>query len=187
MITGNLEYLMSSLPYLSFQDTQEERSRIFSLFKKYAGPLETETEITTILDKEAGKFLSPKAFYLLQKIRLQDIHEEFFQKSGNAVLASFSTYMYRLKKDLVALRNSRKKGSDVSSASKQNLPLIPGNPLEEEKQLIQWQWAKLEALSLGHYADFTALILYKLQLLVLLRWWGFDQEKGFERFLNSTT
>ncbi len=61
MITGDLEYVMSSLPYLSFQDTDEERSKVFSILKKYAAPSEAEKGIIVILEEEARKFLNPKA------------------------------------------------------------------------------------------------------------------------------
>ncbi len=187
MITGNLEYLMSSLPHLSFQNTDEERSRVVDLLRKYAGPSEEHHSIIAILDREASKFLGPKGSKLLQQISLAGIHEEVFQRSKHRVLASFATYAYTLKNDIYRLRISRSKGTNVATAKKQELPLVPGNPLEEEIQLLKWQWNKLDELSIGHYADFGALALYKLKLLLLLRWWGFDQKKGFDNFLNITT
>ncbi len=186
MITGNLEYVMSSFPHLSFQDTDEERSRVFSIFKKYAGTSEEQKSIIAILDSEAGKFLTPKAFRVVQQLNLERIHEEVFQKSKHKVLAAFSSFMYTLKKDLYQLRISRKNNAGTSPSKKPVLPLVPGTPLEEEIQLLKWQWDKLEALSIGHYSDFSALVLYKLKLLLLLRWWGFDQKQGFDNFLNIT-
>ncbi|MDE3743478.1 hypothetical protein [Maribacter polysaccharolyticus] len=185
MITGDLEYMISSLPYLTFQDTDEERSKVFSILEKYASSSESGKNLSPLLDAEAKKFLAPKAYRIFEQIDLETIYSASFQKSKNQELAAFSTYMYSLKKDIRQLRISRKNG--VESASKKaSMPLIPGNPLEEELQLLRWQWDKLEALSIGHYADFGALVIYKLKLLLLLRWWGFDQEKGFEKFLNST-
>ncbi len=185
MITGDLEYMISSLPYLTFQDTDEERSKVFSILEKYASSSESGKNLIPLLDAEAKKFLAPKAYRIFEQIDLETIYSASFQKSKNQELAAFSTYMYSLKKDIRQLRISRKNG--VESASKKaSMPLIPGNPLEEELQLLRWQWDKLEALSIGHYADFGALVIYKLKLLLLLRWWGFDQEKGFEKFLNST-
>lgn len=186
MITGNLEYVMCSLPNLSFQDKDEERSRVFSILKKYAGPSEVEKSIIVILEEEASKFLSLKAFRIYQQIDLKNIHSEAFQKSKNTVLAAFSTYVFSLKTDIQQLRISRKNGVDSSTTKKPLLPLVPGTPMEEEIQLLKWQWGKLEELSVGYYADFGALCLYKLKLLILLRWWSFDQERGFDNFLNIT-
>lgn len=185
MILGDLEYVMCSLPYLSFQDTDEERSRVFSILKKYAGPAESEQDIITILEKEAGKFLDPKAYGVFRQISLDTIHSDSFQQSTNHVLATFSKYVYALKKDVRQLRYSRRKALD-SPVKKPDIPLIPGTPLEEEIQLLRWQWDKLEEISIGHYADFGSLCIYKLKLLLLFRWWNFDREKGFANFLNST-
>lgn len=185
MITGDLEYMISSLPYLTFQDSDEERSKVFSILEKYASSSASKKSLIPILNAEAKKFLAPKTYRIFEQIDLETIYSASFQKSKNQELAAFSTYMYSLKKDIRQLRISRKNGVE-SATKKTSMPLIPGNPLEEELQLLRWQWDKLEALSIGHYADFGALVIYKLKLLLLLRWWGFDQEKGFEKFLNST-
>lgn len=186
MITGNLEYVMSSFPHLYFQDSDEERLRVLSILRKYAGPLGEEKSIIAILDEEAGKFLTAKASRTLQQIILEDIHKEIFQRSKNKVLSAFSIYVYRLKKDIEQLRVSRKKGSHTAMTQKQPLPFTPGTPLEEEIQILKMQWDKLDGLSIGHYTDFGALIIYKLKLLLLLRWWSFDPKVGFANFLNIT-
>ncbi len=94
--------------------------------------------------------------------------------------------MHYLKKGVQQLRILRKNSGEASIPKKPPLPLEPGTPLEEETQLIKWQWDKLEELSLGHYSDFGALAIYKLKLLLLERWWSFDQEQGFAIFLNAT-
>lgn len=185
MIMGDLEYVINSLPYLSFQDTDEERSKVFSILKKYAGPSEAEKDIITILEKEASKFLNPKSYRVFKQISLDTIHFESFQESKNKVLASYSKYVSALKKDIQQLRISRRKERE-SSVKKSPLPLVPGTPLEEEIQLLQWQWDKLEEISIGHYTDFGSLCIYKLKLLLLHRRWNFDQEQGFVNFLNST-
>ena len=185
MIAGDLEYVLGSLPHLSFQNTHEERSKVFSILEKYADSPGSKNDIIHVLDGEAKKFLSPRAYRIFQRINLNDIHSETFQKSKNKVLAAFSTYMHSLRKNVQQLRISRKEGGE-SATKKTPLPLVPGTPLEEEVQLLKWQWDKLEALSMGHYADFGALVVYKLKLLLLLRWWGFEQEQGFANFLNST-
>ena len=186
MIAGNLEYVMSSLPYLSFQDAVEERSKVLPILKKYAGASATEKSIAAILDEEAHKFLNPKDYRLFQQISFTTIHTEAFRQSKNKVLAAFSNFSHSLKKDLEQLRILRKKGTDPSTVKNPPLPSLQGNPLEVEVQLLKLQWDKLEELSIGHYTDFGALCLYKLKLLLLLRWWSFDQKEGFDNFLNST-
>ena len=185
MITGDLEYIICSLPHLSFQDADEERSKVLSIFRKYAGSVETEKGIIAILEEEARKFLGAKDYSVFERIQLDTIHKKTFQKSGVRVLSAFSTFVHSLKKDVQQLRISRKKGAGHTT-KKPILPFLSGNPLEEETQLLKWQWDKLEELSIGHYSDFGALAIYKLKLQLLLRLWGFDQEKGFAIFLNST-
>ncbi|MEM8848028.1 MAG: hypothetical protein AAGD17_13085 [Bacteroidota bacterium] len=183
---GNLEYLMASLPHLSFQDTEEERTKVLSLFLKYAGNSEDKEDVVIILMQEAQKFLSVMDYEIFQKVDLNTIHQETFQKSKNKVLSTFSKYMNALKIDLEKLRILRKNGEEPSDLNKQFLPLIPGTPLEEEEQILKWQWNMLEELSIGHYSDFTALCLYKLKLSLLLRRWSFNEKIGFDHFLNLT-
>ncbi|MBS9462610.1 DUF2764 family protein [Flagellimonas sp. 389] len=186
MISGDLEYVLVSLPHLSFEDSMETRSRVSFLLKKYAHPSTSEKSLITILEEEAGKFLNPEASRLFREIDLGTIHSNIFQESKNKVLAGFSEFMYELKKELEQLRISRRKEDSESFDKKQRLPFTPGNPLEEELQLLQLQWNKLESLSQGHYSNFTALITYKLKLMLLLRWWSFDMEKGFDLFETTT-
>jgi hypothetical protein len=185
MITGDLEYLISSLPHLSFENTNEERSSVVSILKKYANTSEAKKGIVAILEGEAEKFMKPEVYQIFQQINLKNIHSQAFRESKNKVLASFANYMYALKKDIQELRIFRKNESE-STSKKPAIPLVPGTPLEEEIQLLKWQWGKLEELSTGHYSDFGALVIYKLKLLLLLRWWSFDKERGFDNFLNST-
>jgi len=186
MIGGNLEYLMTSLPNLSFQDTPEARSRVSATLKKYAGPAAEGKSLIDILCDEAEKFLTPGTRVLLRQINLNTIYHPTCRQSKNGVLSAFSNYMFSLKKAVRKLRMERRKDDRQASSQKQLLPLTPGTPLEEEIQLLKMQWDKLEELSIGHYADFGALIIYKLKLMILLRWWSFDTNKGFETFIRLT-
>jgi len=186
MIAGNLEYLMSSLPYLSFEDSPEECNRVVSTLERYAAPGEGKKGTLHIFEQEARKFLDPKKARILEEIDLGHIHTEQFRKGGNTVLSSFSKYVYDLKAGIRKLRTARKSGMDPSAGRKPPIPLTPGTPLDEEIQLMRWQWEQLEELSIGHYADFGALCIYKLKLLLLLRWWSFDRKQGLETFLRIT-
>ncbi|MCW5518253.1 DUF2764 family protein [Aureitalea sp. L0-47] len=184
MITGNLEYVMCSLPYLSFRDAVEERHKVYSLFSKYANKPDNEMNLVAILDDEAEKFLRSGQFRLFKSIRLENIHLEIFQKSDLDVIADFSNYVFQQKKGVEQLRVGRRNGTDTGSSSDQILAINPGNPLEEEVHLLKLQWNYLEDISSGQYDNFGALIIYKLKLLLLIRWWGFDQKQGFENFLK---
>jgi hypothetical protein len=184
MISGNLEYIISSLPYLSFSDTEEQRSYVLSILEKYYGYSIDDQCIETVLDQEVGKFLSPKMFLLFQQINLSSIHGESFQKSKNEILVAFSMFTYKLKTDLLDLRRSRKNESEPTSSKNSRFEDIPESPLDAEIYLIKLQWDYLEELSFGHYADFSALVVYKLKLLLLFRWWSFDQNRGLDNFIT---
>ncbi|MBV7270628.1 DUF2764 family protein [Winogradskyella luteola] len=184
MISGNLEYIISSLPYLSFNDTKEYRNHVLSILEKYYGTSVNEHHLINTLDQEASKFLAPKAYHLFKQINLSDIHKEIFQQSSNKFLSEFSKFVFRLKTDLLELRRSRKNEPE-STLSKSDLwGSIPQSPLEAEIHLIKLQWDYLEECSIGHYADYSALVIYKLKFLLLLRWWSFDQKKGFDNFIT---
>lgn len=185
MISGNLEYITSSLPYLTFQDTGEVRSKVSSLLLKYDGSSAEEKSLVTILETEAGKFLNAKNFKLFSQINLNSIHNSAFRQSKVGVLTAFANYVFAMKQDIKQLRIARKNDTEQSLLNKTTIPITPGNPLDEELQLLKLQWNKLETLSSGHYANFSALIIYKLKLQVLLRWWSFDMEKGFDIFLQT--
>jgi hypothetical protein len=182
MIGGTLEYLVSSLPNLTFQNSEEARERVFGLLQKYAGVAADELSPSEILDNEAQKFLPASIFKLFQKISLENIHELAFQQSKSIVLSSFSKFTFDLKKEIKQWRLSEKgNGGDSSRSSLEKL-FGQGTPLEKEIQIMKYQWEKLDELSRGHYTDLEALITYKIKLLILLRWWSFHVEKGFENF-----
>jgi len=185
MISGNLEYLMSSLPYLSFGNTEEEQQRVSALFNKYGNAADESIRLSHHLTREAAKYLSGQRMATFQEISLETVHLPHFQDSNCKVLADFANFSFRLKKEVQRMRLARKSDSE-QSGKPQAQPIHPGNPLEEEVQLMQLQWDQLEKLGIGHYTDFDALVVYKLKLLVLERWWSFDQERGMKLFLQTT-
>jgi len=186
MIQGNLEYLMSSLPHLSFHNTGDVRNRIVSIFRKYAGPVHEEDDLIDILDAEAAKFLSPGKLQSFESLSLENVHKSAFRDSKDKAIAEFANWMYRLKTDLAEMRRARRDKRSQTSQTKRALPLEPGSPLEEEVQLLELQWAMADEITVGHHADFSALISYKLKLMILLRWWSFDAERGFAVFKSNT-
>lgn len=186
MIGGTLEYLMSSLPHLTFHNTAEAQERVLGLLRSYGGPTTDTLSPTQILDEEAQKFLSPTAFSVFQRMNLKNIHQPEFREADIPLLAAYSAFSLEFKVAIREWRTPSNEG-DHKAANEQLTALIStGNPLEKELRIMQHQWATLEALSAGHFADVTALFTYKIKLLILLRWWSFDREKGFQRFLKMT-
>lgn len=182
MITGNLEYLMCSLPNLSFQNGEAMRSQVASVFKAYKSSSDVSNDLISILDHEAEKFLNTNAFQIFQQIDLLTLYSTVFLNSNIKVLSTFSRFTYAIKEEIRAIRIARKNNEKQSKSKYQLINISATNPLEAELQLINLQWNKLEALSIEHYADLSALIIYKLKLQLLIRWWSFDTDKGYVLF-----
>lgn len=186
MIGGTFEYLISSLPYLSFENTAEQRHKVLELFRKYNGKKTEGLNPVTILDNEAEKFLPKSSFHLFQRMNLNNIHEEEFRNSKNSVLSDFSTFCFDLKKALGQWRRFQNEGEKKSIKNNVEQLLEGSNPLEKEVRLMEYQWKKLEDFSAGHFSDLEAIFIYKIKLLIILRWWSFDAKKGFQKFQKMT-
>jgi hypothetical protein len=185
MFAGNLEYIISSLPHLSFSAEEQLQNEIKSLFQKYASAEEASGNVMAILNTEAEKYLSARDFKNFQDLQLIAIHQDAFQKSRINIVAEFSRFMFNLKDELKTYRLAQKTEEVSAKTNFEWITDLSENPLTAELQLMQLQWNKLEALSQGHYANFSALILYKLKLQLLLRWWSFDMKTGFAVFQKS--
>ncbi len=187
MIGGTYEYLMSSLPDLQFQNTNEVKQEVTGLLQKYAGSVADQYDPVKILDIEAQKFLPVSRYRIFKKMNLKNIHNEDFQHIKSKVVSNFSRFSFELKTQLKAWRTAQ--NSDERKSVKNHLDhiLSAGTPLEKEIQIMKYQWHKLEDLSAGHFSDVEALFTYKLKLLILLRWWSFDAQTGFEKFTRITT
>lgn len=183
MLSGTLEYLMTSLPHLQFTNALEVRNRVQSIFKAYASD-ESKASLSFALNEEAAKFLSTKKEQLFSKIELNTIHKSEFQNSTSPVLSGFSNFNLKLKNQLKARRDSKKESSDTSP-KKINISILEdANPLEQEIQIMTLQWQEVEQLSVGHFSDFDALVAYKIKLMLMERWWSFDKTKGYDKYLD---
>ena len=185
MLADRLEYLMCSLPDLAFQQSFELKQNITTIFRQYDRHPDGQKKLMEILHDEATNFLSPNELQIFKKIQLNHIHEKAFQDSKSVLLNEFSKFNFELKKKLEQLRLLRKGNKENTSSDKESI-ITPGNPLEQELQIMQLQWDKIEEISVGHFTDFNALIAYKLKLTILIRWWSFDAVKGFENFTIKT-
>lgn len=85
------------------------------------------------------------------------------------------------KNELARLRATKKKipvEKYIRPQKEQNLNLIPliqhairqPSPIDAEKELDGIKWRYLEELSLGHYFDLQAVIIYLYKLKIIERW-----------------
>lgn len=187
MIGGTYEYIMSSLPDLSFQSSEETKQWVVGLLQKYAGDAGRNLSPVEILDSDAKKFLPEKAFYFFEKFNLQNIHETEFQQCKIKVLAEYAKFSFELKNELKKIRTGVE-GNEQNGTKNWTKRLIgEGTPLEKENLILKYQWDTLAEISVGHLSDMGALFSYKIKLLLLLRRWSFNVERGYENFTRVTT
>ena len=186
MIGGTFEYLISSLPNLSFQNNEETRQHVISILRKYAGPANEELSLEEILNREAEKFLPTSALNIFPALNLRDIHKPRFQESRNRVLSAFSKYTSELKEEIRTWRTSQNENQNNVAPKRLAQIIGEGTPLEKEINIMKHQWDTLEEISVGHLEDLDALFTYKIKLMILQRWWSFDTEKGLNKFILVT-
>lgn len=186
MLAGNFEYLVSSLPLLKLSNSKSLKTGVASLLNGYAASTEISEDLDGLLTVEVEKFLRPKQRDYFRLVQLNTIHWTKFHNSPFSVISEFSQFMYSLKSELRQFRMTRKLDSSSAAKAYELLPEPLENPLKAEKQLLQIQWQKLEDLSLDHFSDFSALLLYKLKLQLLERWWSFNREIGLKKLEDCT-
>ena len=185
MLADRLEYLMTSLPHLVFKQEGEDRKRTIALLRSYGNDDEGGRNLMDIIHGVAATFLTEKEMSELESINYYNVHNDVFKESKSSTLREYSAFSLRLREKIQALRSFRGQSKGNSSIEKHSF-IEPGNPLEEEEQILRMQWDAVEALSVGHYSDYDALVAYKLKLMILLRWWSFNTEQGFEIFNKQT-
>ncbi|MHC4885708.1 MAG: hypothetical protein ACYTGH_11560 [Planctomycetota bacterium] len=152
-------YLLAQLPSLSFSDES---------FPSHAEFLE-----------QAEKWLPESEFETLARADLHDFHavEHEFE-----LLAEWSDYQHRLRKDIAGYRESHRLGHDHKTHMFPTAVVKDETPLAAEIQLLAYQWEFLAERGHVHYDDLIALVIYALQLQILERKAAFDAERGRERF-----
>jgi len=186
MISGDLEYLMTSLPYLTFNASEESKKAVSDCLRKYSDQGMGDLTLDRLLDIEAAKYLSRQRTNFFKEITLDQLHKDNLVNSDLPLLAGFSRYVAGLRDELKILRIARREADDPIAIERLPSPIKTGNPLEEEIRILELQWDRIEALSSMHFSNFSALVAYKLKLMLLLRLWSFDQNKGYEIFVKTT-
>lgn len=146
-------YLMCSLPTLSFGQS----------------PPITIEEFRDMAKNQ----LNARQFKMLEKVSMQDLNA----KSGKNRPKSLKQMLDGLQKDLIKIRNARSARQQVKP---DHLPasVLEENPLDRELQIMQWQWEKLDAMTVGKAFTLSDVIVYKMKLELLFRTQSFDAEKG---------
>lgn len=149
----NEVYLMCSLPSLSFGQSP---------------PIALE-EFMSI----ARSQLSARSYKMLEQVSLQYMEN----KDNKRKLKRVTALMDDLQQDLSEIRKARAQNRQPRPAQ---LPesVMDTNPLDREKQIILWQWEKLDAIESGKALSFDEVIVYRLKLQLLYRLHSFNAERG---------
>ncbi|MFA5092388.1 MAG: DUF2764 family protein [Candidatus Omnitrophota bacterium] len=150
-------YLISSLPLLNFSSHMP-----FSLEEFFAKCQNLVPEVDIL--------------------RLRNVSSGILDISAAGILKDWLNFDTALKNELVRIRAKDKK---IDPEKYVRLPDFPQAhisvialsahrhnlyALEAEKILDQERWNYLDQLTLGHYFDFEALLIYALKLKILERW-----------------
>ena len=153
-------YLVSSLPLLKFAEAPLINSGDFMA--------------------EAKKWLKGSDFISLSGA---DINNFFAHKQDRPVVRQWKDFEYSTRQELALFRRAKRENSgyrlrnDLSEIIQQG-----NNPLEIERKLLLLRWNFLEEQETGHFFDLEFLLIYYLKLQLLERLFGFDKQRGRQRF-----
>ncbi len=136
-----------------------------------------EITIDSFLE-EAGKWMSPSDFSLLEKTHLLDTTT---REPTTQLVRNYQTFEKQFLEDLVQLRKARRNHQEYKPSFPSAL-VKEGNPLEIERKLLHHRWNFIEELSIGHHFDLDVLSAYYLQLQILHILSLFNKEKGMKIF-----
>ncbi len=156
-------YLAALLPLLNFGDTD------FPSSERFLG--------------EAEKWLGEGAFATLSAT---DIGDYTSTDHPMELLAEYSRFEGRIRRDVAAYVASRRAGHDHKTNAFPTSYLKDTTPLEAEQRLLRLRWDYVAAQRNIHDADLHALIVYRLQIQILERLAAFDQDRGSGRFTELT-
>lgn len=75
-------------------------------------------------------------------------------------------------------RNSETNHADIDKYLEEIMSIA--NPVDREKMLDSLRWKFLDELEFGHNFDFYVLCIYRIKLMLLEKWIGKEQQKGYE-------
>ncbi|MFQ3579336.1 MAG: hypothetical protein SNJ71_04250, partial [Bacteroidales bacterium] len=179
--SGNLEYLVCSLPLLQFSANEDIKRRTLQTFTFYYGKPVEQEQVLTVLNEICFPFLSQEQQSIFSSLHYYD--DTLICEIPTGVLNDYYTALDELKTKLMQFRIQRKNSKQTKDESVLGLS---GTPLEQEIQLMKLQWTLLDDIDTVDFASFEALCIYKLRLMILLRYWSFSEERGFTLLLEST-
>lgn len=104
------------------------------------------------------------------------------QDTGNELVDEYCRLETQIRADVAAFVESRRAGREHKTRAFPTTMLKDRTPLEAERGLLRARWDFISARLNSHYADLTALLVYRLQLEILERLARFDAPAGRKQF-----
>ncbi len=125
-------------------------------------------------NNDAKNQLSAKHFKMLKTV-------DVLGNKGNDTLGlkSVNSMLESVNRDLSEVRKAKVQNRQPSL---ERLPVsvLSGNPLQREKQIMQYMWEELDSIESGKTFTMTEVMVYKLKLQILSRIHSFDIKRGAE-------
>lgn len=144
--------------------------------------------------QKCGSLISDEELEIIKRLSAQGAFS--LQDEGSEVLRKWKYFDINLRNELVKVRAARKKVDPLKYLRHDeyfepqivhiaSLSLRNPSIFDAERALDLERWRLLDELSLGHYFDFDALIIYALKLKILERW-GKIEIADKERIMQET-
>ena len=169
---SNFEYIISSLPFLTYDYTYENGQGFYSVLeeiKENLGEEDTQT-LDFLLEGFSAKSLGADFYAKALKSPLRFVREyfRFDLNLRNAKVLDIDGYRFT--------------GGEFEESARVQNALESASLLDREKALDDITWEKIDSLETFHYFDITAVLAYVTKLHIVDRWLALDEEKGRELF-----
>ena len=195
---SNFEYIISSLPFLTYDYTYENGQGFYSVLeeiKENLGEEDTQT-LDFLLEGFSAKSLGADFYAKALKSPLRFVREyfRFDLNLRNAKVRYLNRVLGRPEDmDVVSGKGEeedqdldidgyRFTGGEFEESARVQNALESASLLDREKALDDITWEKIDFLETFHYFDITAVLAYVTKLHIVDRWLALDEEKGRELF-----
>ena len=174
---SNFEYIISSLPFLTYDYKYENGQGFYSVLE----------EIKENLGEEDTKALkSPLRFvreYFRFDLNLRNAKVRYLNRVlGRPEDMDVVSGKGEEEDQDLDIDGYRFTGGEFEESARVQNALESASLLDREKALDDITWEKIDSLETFHYFDITAVLAYVTKLHIVDRWLALDEEKGRELF-----
>lgn len=182
----NYEYIIASLPFISPEYTYSGDESFASITGEIRSLMDERDSalLDTLLDGFDENKLDRGFYEAALKSRESFIREyfRFDMQMRNAKVRFLNSELGRPADMDVMVLDPDKEEEETEEEASMAFVLAQKDILTREKGLDDIMWMKLDAMSLFHYFDLTAILSYVAKLHIVDRWLRLDDATGREMF-----